>query len=283
MLSLIKCGVIGLSCSLTLAYSTSSIATVSKYTKLHHSVQSSAEKYFSKDICFVSPIKPRMNIFVSAGPSFARNDNSNTVRINNAVINNYDAQTRTIWNALVGIGANYTVQNIFNGCYDLSLGAAGYYVDMGDVKGIEHPFVNGGSFDTLNYTFDTKSFALMLESRLFYSATDWRPFALIGAGWAWNRLSGFNETPTNSALSAAPSQIQFGNQTNSHFAYELGVGLQHDLFHDDMHHILYTASLDYRYINFGSGKLGNTPAGDQLEVEHLSAQAIMLTLNAAGL
>jgi hypothetical protein len=89
-----------------------------------------------------------------------------------------------------------------------------------------------------------------------------------------------NEWPTNSASSAVPSKIKFKNNTNNAFAYELGLGLQHDIYNDRIHNVLFSASLDYRYVNFGEGKFGATPAGDRMEVEHLSTQAIMLTINA---
>ena len=121
----------------------------------------------------------------------------------------------------------------------------------------------------------------MLESRFIYTQYMWQPFALVGVGSSWNRLYSYSETPTIPNDSAASSPYPFSNNTMSSFAYELGVGVQRQLFMKPSSALQYFLSLEYRYINNGKGELGPSAAQtttDRLQVSHLSVQTIMATL-----
>ena len=117
-----------------------------------------------------------------------------------------------------GLGIGHSFENVWSTPYRVSLGLAGYSMNVGGVNGTEFPLINDGVFDTVDYGYRVSSAALLLESRLYYTCYDWQPFALIGIGGAWNHFSDYNETPTNPALSAAPAPQQFKSHTESDFA-----------------------------------------------------------------
>jgi hypothetical protein len=65
------------------------------------------------------------------------------------------------------------------------------------------------------------------------------------------------------------------------FAYELGVGVERQLFINSSNAFQYFLSLDYRYINNGKGELGSSAAqttSDRLQISNLSVQTIMAML-----
>jgi opacity protein-like surface antigen len=222
-----------------------------------------------------------LDVYLSAEPSFSRIHNDTAVQVSALVVNDYETNKQTNWNPLWGGGIGHTFEKLFNLPFSLSLGLAGYSVNFGNVKGLELPFINDDLFDTLNYQFKAKSTALLFETRWIYANYDWQPFAIIGVGAAWNRLSDFNEEPTDPALSAAPVLQGFGSHTNTAFAYELGIGVQRLLYADEKYNIRYTGSVDYRYVNFGKGEFSaypTQPGGGALQVANLDTQAVMFTL-----
>ena len=223
--------------------------------------------------------------FIEGGPTFMALRNTTAVPLSSNITNDYRTNAQTHWTGLWGFGIERTFQNLLEEKpFELSLGLAGYMISQGQVKGTEYPLANDGIYDTLNYQFNTKSNALMVESRWFYTGKTWRPFALIGIGESWNHFSHYIEEPTDPALTAAPVPIPFSNATQGSFAYEFGLGVQHAIFHDEPHHVHYTASIDYRYVNFGNGHLGPIPTQttvSRLHINGLYTQGILITLKAA--
>ena len=68
------------------------------------------------------------------------------------------------------------------------------------------------------------------------------------------------------------------------FAYELGVGIVHELYEDTVHSIRYTASLDYRYFKLGRGQLARMPlqtSNDRLQSTNLYSQAALVSYKAS--
>lgn len=230
-----------------------------------------------------------IDVFISGGGGIAAQlHNKTSVIINDFVINNYVKDTNTV-GPLAGLGIEYTFNNICINPLDqplsIALGLATYYVNFGKVQGTEFPFVNGGNFfDTLDYQFDARSYALLLESRIFYNVNDYQPYLLGGIGTAWNTLHNYSETPTDPSSSAAPIPIVFGDNTQKSFAYEAGIGVQRQIYQDCEYQIRYFASVDYRYINFGNAQLGSFPAqtsNERLEISNLSTHDIVISLKAS--
>ena len=225
---------------------------------------------------------------LSGGATFSRLVNPTIVQITPLVTNNYVTQFSTQTGPFIGLGVAHVCNNL---TYDdgmpldfsYSLGVSGYYVHLGDVKGIQYPFVNGGSFDTLDYTFKVQSSVAMFESRFFYHWDEWRPYVFAGLGSAWNQFHDYRESPTIPELGAAPVPNAFGNHTKVSFSYELGLGIQHALYATE--DLIFSFSVDYRYLNLGKGELGIFPgqaAGvSRLGVSNLNTQGVLLGLHLA--
>lgn len=231
----------------------------------------------------VSCYANKVDLSIMGGGTLSNSSNRSTVQINNVVTNYYKPSSNNTIGSLAGIGVGHTFENIFNRPFNFSIGLSAYYADLDKVRGTEYPFANGGNFDTLDYQFNVKSSSVMLEPRFIYSHCAWQPYLLAGVGIAWNRLDNYQEQPSNPALSAAPAPFYKSN-TRSSFAYEAGIGVQHSLFHDQKHNVDYLASLDYRYMNFGAGRLVNFPgmtSNDYLGVPNINLQALMLSLKAS--
>lgn len=221
-------------------------------------------------------------LFISGGISFPWLNNITAVAMNSTVTNSYYAQAQRRLGGVAGGGIEWVF--VPRQYFHITLGPAAYYVDFDKIHGIEFPLSNGGTFDTLNYQFLASGSALLLESRVILSASSWHPFFILGAGNAWNRLSQYDEKPTDPAGSASPAIAFFQDNTFSSFAYEVGAGVSHRLGRDKKHHITYSCALDYHYFNFGAGKF--TPSSLQtsnqvLGVKTLETSAILLSLSAA--
>lgn len=221
------------------------------------------------------------SLFIVGGPTFSGLNNEKSVALNTSLTNHYVTSKKTHWDGLWGAGAGVLL-NVERQPLVVWLGIAGYAIQFGTIKGLEYPFANDGVFDSLNYRFNARSSALLAESRWFYTTyKDWQPFALLGIGGAWNKLNRYGEVPTNPALSAAPIPRQFGPDTTTSFAYELGLGLQRLLYEDKGRHLNYRGSIDYRYISFGEGNLGRISTqttNQRLRINHLYTQGILFSL-----
>lgn len=217
------------------------------------------------------------------GTAFAKLANNRLVQINDDVENYYQPSAHYKADLMFGAGIGHTFENIFQKSLNLSAGLSAYYIDLSKVKGVESPFINSGSYDQLNYQFGVISSAIMFEPRLIFTKSEWQPYLLLGIGVAWNHLHTYQEEPTNPNSSAAPAEF-YGSHSQSAFAYEAGLGIQHAIYHDDKHKINYFAALDYRYMNLGEGRLSNFTAmtsNDHLVVTNIGVQAIVLTLGAS--
>ena len=225
------------------------------------------------------------NIYFSAGGAMSDLGNNSSVAINSFQTNTYNATSSSSTNSIFGIAIghefapSYGTRNV-----KIVLGLGAHFINLGTVKGIESPLSNLGDFDTLNYQFSASSTAIMAETRFVYSASSWRPYLLTGLGGAWNSLSGYAEVPTDSNSGASPASHLFTDNTQGSFAYEIGVGILHPIYHDRKNEIIYDLGLDYRYLHLGNAQLGlssSQTTTDHLQANNMNAQAIMFTLSAS--
>jgi opacity protein-like surface antigen len=225
----------------------------------------------------------KLDIYLMGGPSFSKISNNRYVQINQYEINQYNTSSTSHTQPLFGLGIAHSFDN-FTIPFRLSLGVSAYYTSFGTTNGTEYPFANDGIFDSLNYQFDSKSITAMLETHLTYASYSWQPYGILGVGVAWNHLSGYSETPTVPTESAASSLYPFNNHTKTSFAYELGLGVEKEIYKDNDHHIQYFLSLEYRYMNLGKGELGTQSlphSNDGLQVSNLQKQLILFALKAS--
>ncbi|MDR3504372.1 MAG: hypothetical protein P4L79_17530 [Legionella sp.] len=225
----------------------------------------------------------QVSFFVSGGPNFSTLKNNRLVEINEVISNAYHTKAQTNTQGFWAVGASHTFENATCPSYQLSLGLAGYFFQLGHVKGTEYPFINAGLFDTLHYGFQAKSDSLMAEAKALYSRYALKPYALVGIGSSWNKFSTYHEKPSDPSLSASPT-MPFSDHTKQTFAYELGTGLQYLLWNDQRRHIQYHASAGYQYFNLDRGALGHSLAqtsSDRIKVKNLSTQGVIFTLAAS--
>lgn len=214
------------------------------------------------------------------GAIFSQLSNNKSVQVHPLVTNLYEADEEMKSGSLAGATVAYAFEGWEKHHIALSLGLSGYYLNYGEVEGTEYPFANAGSFDTLDYQFNAHSFALMLEPKLVYTQFAWQPYFFVGIGSAWNRLSDYDEKPSNPAGSAAPAAQAFSSKTVNAFAYELGIGVQHEFAHRAQNMFRYRLAADYRYMNLGHADLGTMPGqltSDHLHVSPLSTQALVVS------
>lgn len=220
--------------------------------------------------------------FITSGVALSGLSNGNqTVIMNSLTSNTYDTSKSTQAGTMDGVGMS-TIYH-FNHHINVTLGPSFYFTDLGDVKGIEHPYSNAGNFQTLNYQFSAHSFSLLLESRAIYAAHRIQPFVIAGIGAAWNKLFNYSEVPTDPNSSATGNPNVFQNNTRCDFSYDVGLGAQTQIYNDMKHDVTYNAALSYRYFNFGSGALAQSSVqtGNQtLKINTLDTQAVLLSLTA---
>jgi opacity protein-like surface antigen len=234
-------------------------------------------------LCLSSPsFANGIDLFLAGGGTYSSLTNGDTdVVFNDNVTSQFQTDEANVWNVLGGLGVGYTIP--FKQYFSTSFYLSGYVVGLGDVEGIEHPFINAGDdFDTLNYQFKVNSYTVMLESRLAITRYPLQPYILAGIGVAWNKLFDFEEEPTNPNGSAAPLPEGFADHTQTSFAYQFGVGLQYNFLQGDAGQCTWQISLDYRYMNMGEGSLGTVPGqttNETLKVSNIDTQALVLTLH----
>jgi len=225
---------------------------------------------------------PKNEVTLSGGLTISTISNGNqTVAINNTVSNTYNTSTSTNTNGMAGLG----YARLFHLKHDvaITIGPGLYYTNMDQVNGTEHPYSNGGNFDTLNYHYSADSWSLLAESKLVYEKYQWQPFVTGGIGPSWNRLSSYGEVPTDPSGSATANPSVFKNNTQAQFAYEVGFGVQRIFYTDPKHNVSYRASLGYRYMNFGEGKLNPasiSTTGQGIKVSTLDTNAILFGVSA---
>jgi len=223
-----------------------------------------------------------LDLHLSGGPAISTLSNNSYLSLSPDVVNEYASDKQTVVEPLGAIGIGHTFKNLFHRPVDMALSLAGYYVYFGTVEGLVHPFVNAGQFDTSNYSFMAESYAAFIESRFIYAQYPWRPFIFAGIGASWNRLFDYDEMPTNPVTGAVVPPNMFPSHTQTAFAYEAGIGIQHLLFYGKK--VQWLVSMDYRYMNLGEGKLGTLPTqttDDTLKVNPMYTQGVVFTLQAS--
>ena len=221
------------------------------------------------------------DFFITGGPNATKLSNRSNLIINPLVVNAYNSQPQTEWNAFGGGGLGLSFEHR---PYSWSVSVAGYALELGDSQGTEQPLINAGLFDSLSYQYHASNGTLLAESRGVYTNYTWQPFVLAGLGQAWNRLSHYQEYPTDPTLSAVAASPGFRPRTTQALAYELGLGVQHLLWENPNLKRHYSASLGYRYFNLGEARLGPMPfqtSGLGLRTKALTTNAIALSLAAS--
>ncbi len=174
----------------------------------------------------------------------------------------------------LGIGGGHFF--VLTNTLDLGVGLEADYIDYEKSEGVVHPLVNiAPDFDTLNYRYHTKSYALLgsLRLRWWYSGVGFiEGYSAVGA--ARNMLSDYREsTPPGST--ASPMTHPFQNAASTQAAFGVGVALGYQVS------TRWALALGYRYLNTGRAKFkapGEYDAQPQLSSGILSANMVYLDI-----
>lgn len=235
---------------------------------------------FLMEIFLSTAALPSVAIFLNTGANVSQLHNTVSVMMNDTLANTYHFQEQQRWGVIAGGGIAWLFHP--NNHFQILVGPAAYFLDFDNVRGVESPFSNVGSFDTLNYQFFVNSTALFLESRFISTVSSWQPVIAFGVGNAWNYLFRYSEVPTDPNGGASSATSVFVDKTQSAVAYEIGLGVQHQLFADKKRNIIYQVGLNYRYFNLGAGKLGSSSlqtTKQALSLSPLQSQTILLALS----
>jgi hypothetical protein len=111
-----------------------------------------------------------------------------------------------------------------------------------------------------DYKYQVNNTSLMLEAQFIWIVRKFAPFINIGAGSAWNRMSGYKENPVNDTGYVPVPPFQ--SHTNTNFAYQagFGVGYAFDFANGMSGYQHERISLGYRYANLGDASFGTRGA-----------------------
>lgn len=242
-----------------------------------------AERYLEVRNYSYPPRGPRhYEFFVSGGMLMARLNNQPSLFIGSGQTNNYTTSERTTYNPLGGIGigyAFYPTDSDGNSHAKIVLGLSSYYLSFGKVKGINTPFQGG--FGTLNYQFSAQSFAVFGTTRFIFTDYSWHPFVSAGVGSSWNELYNYSESVVTNPSPTSPATMSA--HTGNAFAYQLGLGVQHQIYLNTEDNVSCGLALSYNYFNLGSSKLGPYPpvtqsTSNRLGINDMTAHSLLFSI-----
>jgi opacity protein-like surface antigen len=188
---------------------------------------------------------PALNMGLTLGYGFSmKSQPGQDIAVSTALTNRYGAATTKSGLHLLGLTLGYLLTPIPKLTQLQSIIGVGLYQSTMKYHGTEIPAINYGGGDSLNYSYDDKSTALVLESKWLYNLKGWQPYVLIGLGLSNNRLANYSEVPTNPAGTAAPI-APYNDHSSQSFAYELALGVQKKI---DQH---FQLSADLRDLSYG--------------------------------
>ena len=193
--------------------------------------------------------------------------NNQEISLVKGLTHSYVADDRNQKGEFFGFGMEYYFERLISSPLILSMGLSGYRINLGDLNGIETPFVNGGLTDTLLYTAQARSSLLMLEPKITLTTHAIQPYIFAGIGYAWNTLQKFSET-TPPGSTAAPGN-PYSDHTKQNIATELGLGLQYVFGSTPTKQ--YALHIEYQHFNLGTLELGN--ASGQTTNDRLTVQS----------
>ncbi len=244
-----------------------------------------AERYLEVRNYPYPPRGPRhYEFFVSGGMLMTRLNNQPSLYIGSGQINNYTTSERTTYNPLGGIGigyAFYPTDSDGNSHAKIVLGLSSYYLSLGKVKGINTLFQGDSGAGTLNYQFNAQSIAVFGTTRFVLTDYSWEPFLLAGVGSAWNELDNYSESIVTNPSPTPPSMMSA--HTDNAFAYQLGIGVQHQIYLNTEDNVSCGLALSYNYFNLGSSKLGPYPpvlqtSTNRLGINDMTAHSLLFSI-----
>ena len=138
-----------------------------------------------------------------------------------------------------------------------------------DYQGQVNETPSGGAGYTLyDYQFQLNSTRFMAETTFTWTvAQHWTPYAELGVGMAFNKVSNYTETVADTNSNGYVVAPPFESNTSDNFSYQAGLGLGYDFNFDQYDFDKTTASFQherlktgYRWVNLGSASTGTRGA-----------------------
>lgn len=200
--------------------------------------------------------------------------NPQDIAMNSTTTNRYSVTSPSQTDLLLGAGVGY---HIDRPGFTTHLGLNVYHLSS-RVSGLNSPAINDGTYDTLTYSADGDSNALMFEPKLLWTTYSLQPYVLTGIGLAVNHFSHYQENNTVAGSSAYPTTTPFNSQTHTGLAYEVGLGLQYTL---DYQTHAPSLAVDYRFMDWGKAGLApytNQASQTGLTFGHLQTTSINVSM-----
>lgn len=214
----------------------------------------------------------RMVTTVTLGPDFVYQGDSQTLTLLPPFQNTYVSNKG--WKAVGDFGVFLGIEHQFMGSLSAQMGIAGYGNTSIPLSGNVWQF-GIPEFNNFTYKYRVQHGRLMFSNKLL---TQWhrypalQPYFTWEIGAAFNRASGYQETPiTSLALPMAP----FANLSQTSFSWGLGIGGDYTI----TNHI--RIGVGYQIADLGSVSLGITPAettNQTLSVSHLWSNQLRVQL-----
>ncbi|MCX7122958.1 MAG: hypothetical protein NTV32_04725 [Gammaproteobacteria bacterium] len=209
------------------------------------------------------------NVSMGVGwSSFSAND---TVDFGSGIQSQYATSSSSSSLPIMGLGLAYNAP--YPGV-TLGLGVSAYYMHDINAAGVKTVV---GTSDTLQYSSQGQSYALMLEPKFTWTQYAIQPYVFVGAGVALNDFGNYSETPTD-PNGGASAGTPFNTEDEFSLAYEMGIGVQYVLSQKANAPIV---ALDYRFMNWGNAGVAATTGqvnGEGLNFGNLRTSSVNLSL-----
>lgn len=216
------------------------------------------------------PTKNRFYGQASGGVGFSKiGENQVLTFFEDGTQNAYGTDNETSTGGFGSLAVGYSL--LLNKPLELRVGLEGAYLDYGTLNGSVQQNIDIDPNPTITpYSFEGRSILFFQQTQLVWlHQNGWNPFALVGLGVSWNKLSNYQEQGVNSTVNT------FRSGTTTDFAYEIGAGIEKRLSST------LALSISYRYLHAGSGKLdtfsGQT-TNDQFKSGNLNTNLIVLSV-----
>jgi opacity protein-like surface antigen len=211
-------------------------------------------------LCLLAPLIAHAQIHpvigVGAGADRANLNLSQNITIfapfQNAYLSGLTNDTEQFGGVFVGLESEFYPAWMWQ--TDLSFYQTSSLNASGDVLQFTDP-----AFDNFRFNFQIQSRRYLVESKLMHIVREhYYPYLTLGLGEAVNKAYGYKETPFSSA--DVPMGEPFGNHTLHSFTYQVGLGIDMDVYP----HV--RLGLGYRFVNLGRAALSPSPLQDGPEI-----------------
>lgn len=187
----------------------------------------------------------------SVGGSVGKTGDDNPTIMYSGITDEYPTNSNSSTSVLLSLNGGYEYLFPKQGV-SIAAGLGFYYAGAYKYKGNLIETASGGTPTQLyNYSYDVKSYRLMLEGQVNWIFGNIAPFVNAGIGPAWNEARGYKEIPDSGSI--YDPLDRFDNNTITSLAFQIGFGISYLFNFGDNFSPLQSErlSLGYRYVQLG--------------------------------